>query len=109
MSANFESRKGKKERWLMAYGSEIWIGHDQLLIIDMVYEYMLKMRKKKKRMTAAEISRGIGKRPNSVSNALIRLAFKEPPYVRIIADKFITDDGRVFVTQKFEIVREAEQ
>jgi len=107
--ATYLPRDGKKERWLMLNGNELWITCDQLAIINMVYDFLEEnTTSKKKRFTTSEIAVGVGKRSDSVSNALLRLAFKQNPFVRIFADRYPNKSGGVLTVQKYELIRHVE-
>lgn len=107
--AEFLSRQGKKERWLMANGNEIWLRKDQIELTWLVYDFLEKNSdSKNKRFTTSAIAKGINKSVNSTGNALFKLAFKATPYVRIVPDKYLDDRGIVRTVHKYELVNKVE-
>lgn len=101
-------KKLRIKRWRMLGGSSTWIKPETLKNIDRIYSFLLKKTnldaKKKPRFSYFQISEEINVNRKSVQFAIQKLAFCDPPIVKIHAVKYPMN-GSVKISEKTELVR----
>ena len=108
-------QKGKRVKWDMANDNTTWIHPGTKDNMDKIYLFLQtknadarKAKKKIPRFSYNQLSVLLGIRPQSVSFACLKLAFKKVPFLKIHAISYPTKQKSVKLTEKVELIREVE-
>lgn len=103
-------RKGyrrKIRRWKMLGGNTTWIRDDTLANIDRIYQYLESRTdlqdEKRPRFTYLQISKETGVGRQQVTFACNKMAYVDPPLVKITAVKY-PKNGSARVSEKVELL-----
>ncbi len=108
---------GKRRKWEMANGNESWIHPATQRYIDIIYDFLEQKTKETLKKTNGkrrpwysynQIAKQTGIPNRAIRMACDKLAYKEVPFLKVRAIRYVSKQGVVRTSEKVELIRFAE-